>query len=125
MAKVNIGKENYDLVLSLYAMEQIETEFGNLKTALEQFRAGAHNIKVVKAMFRILANAGLHAKGQPETVTGEEIANMGLKGLEQISLALNTALEESMRAETVGGGEADDDAADVYAEQLEAQEKNG
>ena len=42
-----------------------------------------------------------------------------------IAKAMGQAMEEGMRAETVNGGEADDEVADGYAAELEAREKNG
>ena len=124
MALYSVGGNEYDLVLSLHAMEAIEAEFGDLKTALDSFKHGKRDTKIIKTMFRILANAGRHARKQPEDVTGDELDNLTLKGLDTLSKILSNAMDESMRAETVGGGEADDSAADVYAEQMAAQEKN-
>ena len=124
MAWYSVGGKDYNLVLTVYAMEAIEKEFGDMRKALEKFRGGNRDIGMIKAMFRILANAGRHAADQPEDVTGDVLNNLGLKGLNALSVALNAAMDESLNAETLGGGLADDDAADVYAEQLAEQEKN-
>lgn len=124
MSKVVIGGKSYPLVMSVHALEGIEREFGDLKTSLEKFRKGAKDIRMIKAMFRILANAARHAAKQPEDVTGDEIDDLGLMGLGDLAAALRAAMDESMNAETVNGGLADDQPADVYAEQLEEQEKN-
>lgn len=125
MAKIEIGGREYDLVLSVHAMEAIEEEYGDLKEALGKFNRGGRNMKMVRSMFRILANAGQHRKGLPENVTGDEIGDLNLAGLDQLSNALNQAITESLKAETVDGGPADDEEADVYAEEMERQQKNG
>ncbi len=124
MAQYSVGGKEFNLVLSLYAMEAIEHEYGDIKQALEMFRSKKRNIGMIKNMFRILANAGRHADGQPEDVTGGEIDNLTLKGLDLLSNLMKNTMDESLRTETVGGGEADDEAADVYAEQMAEQEKN-
>ena len=125
MAKVTIGGKTYELAMSLYAMSQIEDEFGDLRDAMQKFRGNNRSVKMIKAMFRIMANAARHARKEPEDITGDEIDNVGLKGLEALSKALREVMDESMKAETVNGGLADDEAADVYAEEMERQEKNG
>ena len=123
MAKITIDGRTFDLVMSVYAMGQIEEEFGDLKQALEKFRKGSRDIKIIRTMFRILANAGQHKAKQPMDVTGEEINDLNLAGLEKLSLTMRAAMDEAMKAETVDGGLADDSEADVYAEEL-AKRKN-
>jgi hypothetical protein len=125
MARFEIDGQAYDLVMTIRAMEAIENEFGDLKDALETFRSGGRDIKIIKKMFRILANAGRHKAKQPEDVTGDEIGDLNLDGLNRLSIALRAAMDESMHAETVDGGVADDEECDVYAEELERQQKNG
>lgn len=122
--KVDIGGKSYDLAMSLYAMEQIEDEFGDLKEAMSKFRGKGGGVKMVKKMFRIMGNAALHAKKQPETLTGKELDNLGLAGLNKVAQALRQVMDESLHAETVNGGLADDEAVDVYAEQMEEDQKN-
>ena len=125
MAKITIEGRTYNLVMSIRAMEHIEKEYGDLKEAMTKFRGRGKNMAMIKTMFRILANAGQHAAKLPEDVTGDEIDDLSLKGLETLSNTLRKAMDEGMDAETVGGGPADDEEHDVYAEQLERQEKNG
>ncbi len=124
MAKYSVGGHEYNLVMTVRAMEAIEQEFGDLKTALGQFRSGNKSIAVVKKMFKILANAGRRAEHLPEDVTGDELDDLGLGGLNALAKALNAAMDESMKTETLDGGPADDESADVYAEQLPEREKN-
>lgn len=124
MASIKIGGEEYTLRMDIHAMEKIEEEFGDLKEAMQQFRGKNRKISMVKAMFRILANSGRWKDGKPEDVTGEEINGFNMGDLNRLAIALNETLEESMHAETVNGGEADDDVHDEYMEELEKHEKN-
>ena len=124
MVRYSIGGKDYELALSLYAMERIEEELGDIRAAVAKFKGKQRDIKLTKTMFRILANAGRHARQLPEDVTGDELDNLGLKGLETLSQIMNQCMDDSMRSETVGGGEADDEVADVYAEQMAEREKN-
>lgn len=125
MAKVNIGGKEYRLELTIYAMGQIEDQYGDLKTAMTQFRGGGNNIKMVKNMFRIMANAAKHKAKEPEDITGDELDDMGLWELNALAIAMRAAMEESVRAETVDGGPADDEDHDVYEEERQKLEKNG
>ena len=123
MAEIRINRKTYNLRMDIHAMEQIEKEFGDLRDALQAFRKD-RKITMVKAMFRILANSGRKKAGLPEDVTGEEIDGCNLADLDQLAKALNQAMEEAMHAETIGGGEADDEPHDEYMEELEQREKN-
>ena len=125
MAKITIEGRTFNLVMSVRAMEHIEKEYGDLKEAMAKFRGRGKNMAMIKTMFRILANAGQHVAKLPEDVTGDEIDNLSLKGLETLSNTLRQAMDEGMMAETVAGGPADDEAHDVYAEEMEKREKNG
>ena len=125
MAVFWIGEDRYNLVLTVHAMEAIEKEFGDLADAMQKFRGKGRNIDMMKKMFRILANAGRYAAKQPEDLTGDEIDNLTLKGLDRLSTVMRNAMDEGMEAETVKGGPADDEEYDVYAEELEKQQKNG
>lgn len=124
MAKLELNGVTYDLRMSLWAMGQLEQEYGDLQETIKKFTAG-RSISMTKGMFRILANAGLHARKMPETVTGDEIDDLGLGGLKKLTETLRRVMEESMEAETVGGGPADDEDFDVYADEMEKREKNG
>lgn len=123
MAEITISGRKYTLRMDINAMEQIENEFGDLKEALRSFRQDK-KVSTVRAMFRILANSGQKRNGQPQDVTGEEIGACNLADLSALSEALNQTMEEAMKAETVGGNEADDTVHDEYLEELEQKEKN-
>lgn len=123
MAKYWIGEDRYDLALTVHAMAAIEEEFGDLTDAMQQFKGKGRNIRTIKKMFRILANAGRFAAGQPEDVTGDEIDILTLKGLDRLSQAMRAAMDEGMTAETIKGGPADDEEYDIYAEELDKQQK--
>ena len=125
MASIIIKRKKYDLRMDIHAMEQIEKEFGDLRDALRAFRGKERKIGMVKSMFAILANSGRKKAGLPEDVTGEDIDQCNLADLDRIAQTLNRAMEEAMRAETVGGNEADDEPHDEYMDELEKREKNG
>ena len=121
MAKIVIRGVEYDLRMSLWASEQIEEEYGDLKEALQRFRKD-RKITMVKKMFRILANAGRKKAGLKTDVKEDVLDDCTLMDLNRVAQAMNAAMDESMKAETVGGGEADDQPADALAEEYD--EKN-
>lgn len=120
MAKVTIKGTEYDLRMSLWASEQIENEFGDLKEALTQFRR-ERKISMVKTMFRILANAGRKKAGLPTDVAGDVLDDCTLKDLDEVAKAMGLAMDETMHAETVGGNEADDEPQDALAAEYDAK----
>ena len=62
MAKIRISGTEYDLYMGLWAMEQIENEYGDMKEALAAFRKD-RKISMVKFMFAALANNGRKRAG--------------------------------------------------------------
>ena len=122
MAKVKAQGREYELRMSLWATEQIENKYGDLKDALKKFQT-EKKISMVREMFAIMANAGLKAAGKPMDVTEDALDNCSLRELSDVSAAMNQAMQESLHAETVNGGEADDQPADGY--EAEYNEKNG
>lgn len=122
MAKITISGREYDLRMSLWASEQIEKEFGDLKDALQKFRK-ERKVSMVKWMFRTLANAGQKAKKLPMDVPEDVLDNCSLKDLDDVAKAMSEAMNESLHAETVGGNEADDEPEDALAAAYD--EKNG
>jgi len=126
MAEIKIKGKTYDLRITVYTMEGLENEYGDVESALKMIRGGGkRTIKDIKKIFAIMANAGQHAKGLPEDVKPGAIDGCTLADLNEISIVMGKATEEAMKAETVGGNEADDDVHDEYMEEIEAQEKNG
>ena len=123
MAKVTIGSKEYGLRFDLYAMEQIEEEFGSVQNAFTALRDGKQ-IKATRTLFRILANSFLSFNGEEETVTGEEIKHASMEEVLTMSNAIKAAIAEGSKAETTNGNEADDEAHDVYLEQIDKEEKN-
>lgn len=121
MAKIVIKGQEYDLRMSLWASEQIEKEYGDLKEALQKFKK-QRKISMVKPMFRILANAGRKKAGLKPDVPEDVLDDCTLFDLNLVAEAMNAAMDESMHAETVGGNEADDQPADALAEEYD--EKN-
>ena len=123
MAQVTINGQGYGLRFDLAAMEAVEAEFGGLKEMLAQFNSGEGRIETVKRMFVILANSQRGFEGAPEDVTVAALRHAPLWVLGELGEAITEAMKESMRVETMGGGEADDDAHDAFLEELES--KNG
>ena len=122
MAKVKAQGREYELRMSLWATEQIENKYGDMKEALKKFQT-EKKISMVRTMFAIMANAALKAAGKPMDVTEDALDNCSLRELSDVSAAMNQAMQESLHAETVDGGEADDRPADGY--EAEYNEKNG
>lgn len=121
MATIILKRKKYDLRMTLWASEQIENEYGDLKEALSSFRK-ERKIAMVKKMFAILANAGQKRAGLPMNVTGDVLDDCTLADLDAVAQALGAAMDETMHAETVGGNEADDEPQDALA--AEYEEKN-
>lgn len=122
MARITIKGVEYNLRMTLWASEQIENEFGDLKDALKKFRK-ERKISMVKKMFRIMANAGRKSEKKPTDVPEDVLDDCTLADLDRVAHALRDAMDETMHAETVGGNEADDEPQDALA--AEYEEKNG
>ena len=118
MASIKIREKEYGLRFDLYAMEQIEEEFGSVKDAFDQLREGKL-LKTTRILFKILANSYLSYNGEPETVTGDEIKHEGMEIVQKLSEAVKAAITEGSKSETTGGNEADDEKHDVYLEEIE------
>ena len=119
MVKLKIGENEYGLRLDMYAMEQIENEFGSMKGMFEQVQNGGS--KTIRTLFRIMANAQLAYEGKEETVTGNELIRLKVAALNGISRAIHAAVEEGMKSETTDGAEADDEVYDVYLAEIESK----
>lgn len=123
MAKVKISGKEYDLRMSLWASDRIQEEYGDIQQAMNKFRK-EKSMAMVKKMFVILANAGRKYAKQPMDVTEEVLEDCTLGDISEISVAMRQAMDETMKAETVNGNEADDEPADAFAAELEQKEKN-
>ena len=121
MAKIRINGIEYDLRMSLWASEQIENEFGDLKGALQAFRK-ERKISMVRKMFVIMANAGRKRAKLPTDVPEDALDNCTLMDLDRVATAMSEAMDETTHAETIGGNEADDAPRDALAEEYD--EKN-
>ena len=122
--EVRINGKLYKLKYDLWALEQIEKEFGGVKGAFEAMSGnGPGMIGTVRKLFAILANCQRDLDGQPADVTGEEISgHMPVKKVKEISAAIRAAIRIGNESETYGG-EADDEERDALA--AEYDEKNG
>jgi len=121
MVKLEIGDAEYGLRMDMYAMEQIEDEFGGMQEMFDKLQKGSS--KSIRALFKIMANAQLAYQGKEETVTGEELKHLKVAAINAIGQAVRAAIDDGMKAETVEGEEADDEVYDVYLSEIES--KNG
>ena len=119
MANVTVNGKEYGLRFDMYAMEQIEEEFGGVKAAFDTLREGKHQIKTTRTLFRILANSYLSYNGENEMVTGDEIKHASIEMIGKISEAVQQAISEGSHSETTGGNEADDEVHDIFLEEIE------
>ena len=121
MASININGKEYPLRFDMYAMEQVENEFGGIREMFESMRGGEGGKGVAKTLqiiFRILANSARNELDLPENVTGEEIRH---EKVQKVSDAIGAAINEGMKSETTGGNEADDEVHDEYLEEIESK----
>ena len=121
MASLEINGKNYPLRFDMYAMEQVEEEFGGIRSMFESMRGseGRQGVaKTLRTMFRILANSARNEMDLPENVTGDEIRHCSVQ---KVSDAIGAAINEGMKSETTGGNEADDEVHDEYLEEIEAK----
>ena len=118
MASIEMNGRVYGLRFDLYAMEQIEEEFGSVRNVFDALKGGKQ-LKTTRLLFRILANSYLSYNGQEETVTGEEIKHADMDMIRQVSEAVQQAIAEGSRSETTGGNEADDEVHDIFLEEIE------
>lgn len=121
--EVRINGKLYRLRFDLWALEQLEEQFGGIRQAFEQMNGGKM-VQTVRKLFAIMANCQRNIDGLPEDVTGNEITgHESLAKLNEISAAIKAAIEEGMNAETADGGAASDKAANPLEKEYE--EKNG
>lgn len=116
--EVRINGQLYRLRFDLWALEQIEEEFGGVREAFAQLR-GQKMSSAVRKLFRILANCQRNLDGMPEDVTEDVIGrHCSMSKLAEISAAIQAAVEKGMESET-NDGEADDEVHDALAEEYD------
>lgn len=118
MASITVNGREYGLRFDLYAMEQIEEEFGGVRKMFEALQTGKQ-LKTTRILFKILANSYLSNNGEEESVTGEEIKHADMNAIREISDAVREAIAEGSKSETTDGNEADDEVHDIYLEEIE------
>ena len=124
-AEVILNGQRYRLRFDMYAMEQVEKEFGGIREAFDSMN-GKGITTTVRKLFKIMANTQRDFDGMPEDITGDEIGkHTPFAKMQEISEALREAMEDGMHSETTGGGEADDQKHDEILEEIEREEKNG
>ena len=117
MASITIRGEKYELLFDMWALEQIENEFGGVKKMYESLRGeGASLATAMRTVFKILANSYRDNAGLATNITGEEVRHVSVG---KLTKAVHEAIEEGMKSETLGGNEADDEAHDEYLEEIE------
>lgn len=122
MAAVKVNGQSYPLRFDLDAMEQIEDRFGGTREMLEAIRGG-QGTKAVKQVFVILANNYREWAGLVPDLDEGVLRHAELSVFRQIGNCIKEAMEEGMRSETAAGGKADDEAHDVFLEEIEKEEK--
>lgn len=123
MTETRIGGRVYELKFDLYALEQVQDAYeGGLQELFERL-AGKKQVRALKDIFRIMANAARADRGDPETVTGQEILRLTIAEMKELSRDLQREIRRSMKKETADGNEADDEVHDLYED--EEDEKNG
>jgi hypothetical protein len=121
--EVRINGKLYRLRFDLWALEQIEEEFGGVRQAFEAMKSGS-TVKAIRKLFKIMANCQRNVDGMPEDVTGDEIgSHESLAKLKEISGALRAAIEKGSESETADGGAASDKKANPLDREYER--KNG
>lgn len=121
--EVRINGQLYRLRFDLWALEQIEQEFGGIRQAFMAMDDGSM-VQTVRKLFAILANCQRNYDGLPEDITGDVITrHESMAKLKEISAAIRAAMTEGMRSETSDGGEASDKKKNPLDE--EYNEKNG
>ena len=117
MASITIKGKKYDLLFDMWALEQIEDEFGGVKEMQDSLQGqGASLAKAMASVFRIMANSARDAAGLNPNVTGEEVRHVSIG---QLTAAVHQAINEGMKSETAAGGEAVDGTHDGYLEEIE------
>ena len=119
MASITIRGTKYELLFDMWALEQIEQEFGGIKNMYRNLRGeeGTENVaKTMAGVFKILGNSARDAAGLATNLTGDEVKHVSVG---RITEAIRSAIDEGMKSETTGGNEADDDVHDEYLEEIE------
>ena len=118
MTSIIVKGKKYDLLFDMWALEQIEEEFGGVKAMFESLNGnnGTSLAKAMSAIFRILANSARDAAGLPTNVTGEEVRHMSIG---KLTAAVHQAIDEGMKSETSAGGAADDETHDAYLDEID------
>ena len=120
--EVRLNGKVYRLRFDLWALEQIEQEFGGMREAFGAMTGGSGMVGAVRKLFKILANCQRNMDGMPEDVTGQEItSHESMAKLLEISGAIRAAMNEGMKSETADGGEASDKRKNPLDEEYDAK----
>ena len=120
--EVRLNGKVYRLRFDLWALEQIEQEFGGMREAFGAMTGGSGMVGAVRKLFKILANCQRNMDGMPADVTGQEItSHESMAKLLEISGAIRAAMNEGMKSETADGGEASDKRKNPLDEEYDAK----
>lgn len=122
MTEIRIEGRVYELRFDMYAMEQVEDEFGGVRQLFQELGSGKQ-VKALRSIFRIMGNSARAYRGDEENVTGKEIMRLTVWEMQELSKAIQAEIRASMKKETADGNEADDEVHDLYED--EEDEKNG
>ena len=124
---VTLNGVEYRLKYDLWALEQIEAEYGGIRQAFNAMMNGGEGggiVRTTRKLFAILANCQRNLDRLPEDVTGDEISgHMSPAKLKEVSLAIRAAVRDGNKSETADGGEASDKKKNPLDEEYER--KNG
>lgn len=118
---VEFQGQGYELLFNLYAMEQIEDEWGSMRAMAQELDSGKQ-YQSLRKLFRILGNAARESRDLPESLTGKEIRRASPDEITRIRDGILEAISLGKRTETQEGEEASDEHRDLY--QDENDEKN-
>lgn len=115
------GKE-FRLLFNLYALEQIEEEWGSVPKAMDELRGGKQ-FTTLRKLFRFLGNGALIEQDQEPSLTGDEILKADLREMARLSDAIRSCFQAGKRTETEAGEAASDERRELFED--EEDEKNG
>jgi len=115
------GKD-YKLLFNLYAMEQIEEEFGSIRNAIQELAKGKQ-FRSLRKIFKFMANGALIEEDREPTVTGDEVIKANIREMAELSDAVQAAFQSGKATETEAGQAGSDEKKELFDD--EDDEKNG
>lgn len=119
MVKIKLGNQQYRLLMSMYALEQIEERFDGVDKMLKGLTSTNNKrpLKTIVTVITILINAGLVAQDRQE-LTDKFVASRLMPGvLENARDIIYAAIQEGKRSQSID--ELNDEVRDVVLDELE------